>query len=723
MGNRATFWRRGLDWLLFFLVAALFLHGWLKPGLPTGPREEMIPRLTYIWMLRRQMEQGFLFPEWNPYEFAGFPWVRYFSFPLYYALAALSFLPGVSMEGAYKACYVICTALSALTMYEYVWHLRRQRWAALVAGLIYGFFPFHLHATIDVLEHAAFWPLLPLPFLLYEKGKRGLAALLLGCFPIVDTEHVLVTVPFVFLYFLWREGEGLLRGERSWRETLRFLGLTVLAVGGLSAFFVLPGLLEMPHVGIAAKFGQGVMRDRDMLIRLFAASPSRFLIAAIERLHLRVVSIEELRFLAWPLGRINVWYLGLVAVALTLVSLKGWRKSPVRLGWGLLSLSLLLSFGLATWLGLPLIAHYYPFFWMIMVAFFVALLAGLGVAELPLEGKGLARTLLGGMLVLLVIGDYYRPISWIFYTTPSYFHAQEVEAYRWIKDQGGDFRLWEFAYWPRQVYRYTYSVRYTDIPRWGGYFDNGAPLPTWQLFFTAFPEVEKQLSPLSDAALDLASVRYALFRPKERYHRDVMEWLLSRKGWRIAREWPHVVVLENANYRPMVRLYYSVRTSPTCSRDELSLLVSLEEDTALVCGDVSPPVSMHSPSPSGEVAWERPGPEEIRARVATEGPALLVVAESWYPNWHVYVDGEEKPLLRANYAFMGVWVEEGEHQVVFRYQRPWYVWASYAVSLTTLMAMSAWFALQAVKGRRKRSWEKRSSFGEKDETREQEDEP
>jgi len=49
-------------------------------------------------------------------------------------------------------------------------------------------------------------------------------------------------------------------------------------------------------------------------------------------------------------------------------------------------------------------------------------------------------------------------------------------------------------------------------------------------------------------------------------------------------------------------------------------------------------------------------------------PAVVVLADSFDPDWHVTVDGQSTPLLRANGIFRGVMVPAGRHQVVFRYQ-------------------------------------------------------
>jgi hypothetical protein len=94
------------------------------------------------------------------------------------------------------------------------------------------------------------------------------------------------------------------------------------------------------------------------------------------------------------------------------------------------------------------------------------------------------------------------------------------------------------------------------------------------------------------------------------------------------------------------------------------------------------------------VEWHRPDPEEIRVNIRANRPSVLMISESWYPHWHVYVDGKERELLRVNYAFQGVRLDQGEHQVVFKYQRPIYFQLGYGLTALTLIAIGLMLALE-----------------------------
>jgi uncharacterized membrane protein YfhO len=58
---------------------------------------------------------------------------------------------------------------------------------------------------------------------------------------------------------------------------------------------------------------------------------------------------------------------------------------------------------------------------------------------------------------------------------------------------------------------------------------------------------------------------------------------------------------------------------------------------------------------------------EITLSVETSENGILVLSEVYYPNWKVFVDDVEKPMLRCDYSLRGVAIEKGNHIVVFKY--------------------------------------------------------
>ena len=75
-------------------------------------------------------------------------------------------------------------------------------------------------------------------------------------------------------------------------------------------------------------------------------------------------------------------------------------------------------------------------------------------------------------------------------------------------------------------------------------------------------------------------------------------------------------------------------------------------------------------------------PNAVEIEVTLDRDGYLVLSDTYYPGWRAYVDGEEKEILRANYAFRAVPLESGQHTVLFKYD-PLSFKMGLAVSLIT----------------------------------------
>jgi hypothetical protein len=67
-----------------------------------------------------------------------------------------------------------------------------------------------------------------------------------------------------------------------------------------------------------------------------------------------------------------------------------------------------------------------------------------------------------------------------------------------------------------------------------------------------------------------------------------------------------------------------------------------------------------------------------------DGPALLVASETWDAGWTVEVDGQARPLLRADHAWRAVALDPGRHEVRFRYRPRTVLWGAVGSGATAL---------------------------------------
>lgn len=98
------------------------------------------------------------------------------------------------------------------------------------------------------------------------------------------------------------------------------------------------------------------------------------------------------------------------------------------------------------------------------------------------------------------------------------------------------------------------------------------------------------------------------------------------------------------------------------------------------------PVSAEATAPPLVVArQERVNGEALTVRAAR--PGLLIRSEVWAPGWGATIDGRPVIVERVDCALQGVWLEAGEHTVVFEYAPQGYMlgrWVSVATALVVV---------------------------------------
>ena len=78
---------------------------------------------------------------------------------------------------------------------------------------------------------------------------------------------------------------------------------------------------------------------------------------------------------------------------------------------------------------------------------------------------------------------------------------------------------------------------------------------------------------------------------------------------------------------------------------------------------------------------------EVRVAARASTDAVLVFTDIHYPGWRVWVDGREAPLLRTDYAFKGVALGPGAHDVRFAFV-PWRYRVGGLISCATLLFLA-----------------------------------
>ncbi|HZA26734.1 MAG TPA: hypothetical protein VE915_03670 [Actinomycetota bacterium] len=105
----------------------------------------------------------------------------------------------------------------------------------------------------------------------------------------------------------------------------------------------------------------------------------------------------------------------------------------------------------------------------------------------------------------------------------------------------------------------------------------------------------------------------------------------------------------------------AARAAVTAPEFEPSVQVVLEKDPGL------------SPNGEGttEASYERIGPDRARVAVDAPGAGMLLVRNTYDPNWRARLDGQPVPILRADSFLQAVALPAGPHVIELEHDDPW----------------------------------------------------
>jgi hypothetical protein len=121
------------------------------------------------------------------------------------------------------------------------------------------------------------------------------------------------------------------------------------------------------------------------------------------------------------------------------------------------------------------------------------------------------------------------------------------------------------------------------------------------------------------------------------------------------------------------------------------IMSAAHDPTSEVVLSEAAPVTLDGGPVAGGVTWVERGPDRLEFRVESDRPALLVVADNWFPAWRARVDGTDTDVLRAYHTLRAVPVPAGSSTVEMWYAST-LLERSFLVSLLTLVGLLGSFA-------------------------------
>ena len=108
----------------------------------------------------------------------------------------------------------------------------------------------------------------------------------------------------------------------------------------------------------------------------------------------------------------------------------------------------------------------------------------------------------------------------------------------------------------------------------------------------------------------------------------------------------------------------------------------------------------------GRIVLKEYSPNRLSYDVSAAASGLAVFSEIYYPaGWKAYIDGEEVPILRADYTLRALLIDEGDHEVEFVYDPGSFTLGkniSLASSLAIILALAGCILYSFFYGHKKR---------------------
>lgn len=680
-------------------------------------------------------------PLWNPYTFAGHPFLADIQSAVFYPLSLLTIL--LTSFGGFFSRALEWEALAhfflaAVFTYLLARRLTRSRVGGLTAAIVLtfsGYLTSYPPLQLAILE-TFIW--LPLIWLLLEVaaerqatgGRAGrwavAAGLILGAALLAGHPQTGMLVAYgslaYGLYRFWPRPAA--QRWSAWRKPLGLLALFGLSGLGAAAVQLIPSWEFMAlstRAGLSfAEAGRG-FTTYDLLQIIYPQIGGQF-----------------------PALYIGILPLGLIAVALIWVrrapdAPEQARRNIAFLGWGLL-VAVLLSFGAS--LGLYFLAYLFVPGWKLFrgqertiawAVFAAALLAGYGaawlhqrwatpepVSQLPGSSRTPEKRLAAGFGLVALAAVVMALVFWVGYLA-------------------GRDALWGFAAASLALALFAFlsliAVRsgrvalvlavialdlFTYNPAHHAGATGQAELGQYRAFLVA-PVADEEIFRVANE--DALPANYGLLyrledlRGASPLHLAAYQEFLARipapRAWQLLNV-RYVLTWRGALDAPAERLaemtgregkpIYLYRLAETGPRAWLAgeVIVAAGRELAwqrLAAAEFDPARQVtlpalpagFTPDPAcaGQITWLKREPEHLALSVTAERACILVLSELFYPGWRATVDGAAAPILQADAILRAVPLAPGQHEVRLVY-RPTSVLLGGLLSLATVVVALAW---------------------------------
>lgn len=162
-----------------------------------------------------------------------------------------------------------------------------------------------------------------------------------------------------------------------------------------------------------------------------------------------------------------------------------------------------------------------------------------------------------------------------------------------------------------------------------------------------------------------------------------------------------VTVLENANALPHAWIVHDVTQIPATDALQQINEGTIDASQTATFESTPPTVAPLSPGASESATVMKYDPDEIVVSTSLASDGVLVLSDTYDPDWNVEIDGKSAEVFPVDGVLQGVAVESGQHTVTFSY-KPTSLQAGFIISVLVFGALCAFFVYTMLRDRRRR---------------------
>ena len=722
-------------------------NGYGAGGVPNKAQYFDTIRQIYPWrtLSTDLLKQGQI-PLWNPYNFSGSPLLANVQSAVFYPLTIFYlFLPQVI---AWSLLVFLQPFLSGIFTYLFCRKIGMSSVAAFFSAVSFSFSLFlSVFLEYNTIGQVVMW--LPLALFFFERfldGKNRLDGPLmtLSCGLLFLAGHLQVAglcLGFILVYGLLR----ILFTKQTVLKTMHFLLLIILGIG-------IAGIQLLPTFELSSLSAR-TAHDRSFLLNQLLLQPYQLIMFFAPDIYGNPAYRNYILDASYPTKAV---FIGIIPLFFVLVTVLSRQKNIVIkcfLSLAVASLLLLLRSPLTELLyTLPVLNGSSPSNGIFLLSFCLSILGGFGFMTFQKEKTKIFK------YVLIFLGIFFVTFSFAYFVGPKmqlkslaipggifvigcitylftkaikkemglpillialvafdlFYYFQkfnpfvpanlvfpESAVFSWLQQNAGSNRFVGYG---------SGSVDANVQTQYKIYSANGYD-PLYPRQYGEWVQAAKDgklartfiNATRSDAVIAIDGTGYDVFIPETtqrmlniggvKYILTLGDHSFSETKYKKVYKKDNWMILENKEVLP--RVFFAQETKQVSSKEPFEKTFFALDFTPATTVLLEKDISISGQK--GEILSSNMSENMKSFNVAVRGSGLLFLSDTFYPGWRAFIDGQETPIIKANYTFQAVEVPAGKHSVVFHFLPSSFSWGTKLTIISLVLLSFSVFLFEKLK--------------------------